>query len=108
MNKKRYTITLSDGTKISDLTLNGNNFVSKTKITADVFKRNLDHVLISSNDGFAEFDHMKLIQIMPFSLKENEELEWYFILSEISKEEMEKEKLRSDVDYLGMIMDVDL
>lgn len=108
MDEKKYTIKLSNGTTITDLTLNGNNFVSKTEITADIFKRNLDHVVISSEDGFAEFDHMRLIQIMPLSLKEDGEIEWYFILSEISKEEIEKEKLRSDVDYLGMIMDVNL
>lgn len=108
MNDKKYTITLSDGTTISDLTLNGNNFVSKTEITEDMFKRNLDHVVISSEDGSVEFDHMKLLQIMPLCLNGSNTIEWYFVLSEISKKEIESNKLRSDVDYLAMILDINL
>lgn len=41
-----YTITLSDGKKLENLTLNGNNFISDMVIDDSFFKENLDHVEI--------------------------------------------------------------
>lgn|GEM_PF-3536781 len=36
-----YTITLSDGRKLENLTVNGTNFVSKTKVDEEIFQNNL-------------------------------------------------------------------
>ena len=45
-----YTITLADGTKIDNLELNGNNFISDTIINDEVFCNNLDTVIISDGE----------------------------------------------------------
>ena len=36
--ESKYMITLSDGTEINDLRLNGNNYISKKEITESMFK----------------------------------------------------------------------
>ena len=38
MEDKTYSITLADGTVIDDLKLNGNNFISKSPITKEIFE----------------------------------------------------------------------
>ena len=40
-----YTITLSDGTKLKNLELNGNNYISKTILEDSVFEGKLDTVV---------------------------------------------------------------
>ena len=37
MEKGTFTVTLADGTSITGLELNGNNFVSKTEVTPEMF-----------------------------------------------------------------------
>lgn len=48
MGDKIYKITLTDGTVINDLKLNGNNFISSTEIEESIFDGNLLTVTISS------------------------------------------------------------
>ena len=48
--KKTWTIELADGTTLEGLTLNGNNYVSKAKLTADDFDGNLSHVKITDGE----------------------------------------------------------
>lgn len=96
-----YKIELEDGTEIDNLRLNGNNFISQEEITQDMFDGNLGTVKITI-DGMIEEMHenMELIQIAQVGS------EWWFILAEIPKATIEAEKLRSDVDYLAMMVDV--
>ena len=44
---KKYTITLNDGTKIENLRLNGNNFISAAPVTKNMFDGNCSEVTIS-------------------------------------------------------------
>ena len=37
MEENKFKITLSDGTELAELTLNGNNYITKTKITVEKF-----------------------------------------------------------------------
>lgn len=64
MEEKIYKITLGDGTEISNLKLNGNNFISTEKIEESVFADNCSPVTIS--DGTTETVHpnMELVQIV--------------------------------------------
>lgn len=55
-----YTITLNDGSKIENLTLNGNNFVSDKMIDDSVFADNLNHVEISDGTNTTAYDDMFL------------------------------------------------
>ena len=45
--EKKLTMTLSDGTKLKNLTLNGTNYVSQTKLTEADFAGKLRTVTVS-------------------------------------------------------------
>ena len=50
-----YKITLSDGTTLENLVLNGNNFIAQTAVDDAVFKDNMATVTITNiEDGTAE------------------------------------------------------
>lgn len=57
-----YTIILGDQTEITNLELNGNNFISEQAIPDETFSEsNLAHVVIRSESGFQEFYDMYLV-----------------------------------------------
>ena len=82
-----YSIELADGTIINNLQLNGNNFISDTIIDNEVFIDNLETVIITNEEGSTTYNNMKLIQN-----KVNGTQSW-FILTEKTQEEIEKEEL---------------
>ncbi len=101
--KEIFSIELSNGTRIENLELNGNNFISDTEVTEETFNGGLSEVRISGNKGTSySINHAKLIQIMEFEDK------WWFILAEKSAEELMFEKLSSDIDYIAMMSDIEL
>ena len=93
MEEKIYKIILGDGTEISNLKLNGNNFISTEKIEESVFADNCSPVTIS--DGTTETVHpnMKLVQIV-----EQIPGEYWFVLRDISEEEFARTKMLSNVE----------
>lgn len=56
-----YTITLANGTKLENLELNGNNYISETVIDDSVFEGNLDTVKISDGSTTETFTDMRLM-----------------------------------------------
>ena len=103
MEEKIYKITLGDGTEISNLKLNGNNFISTEKIEESVFADNCSQVTIS--DGTTETAHpnMELVQIV-----EQVPGEYWFVLRDISEEEFARTKMQSDIAYIAMMSNVEL
>lgn len=103
MEEKIYKITLADGTEISNLKLNGNNFISKEAIDASIFADNCLPVVI--NDGVSDTTHpnMELVQVL-----EQMPGEYWFILRDISDEELANAKMKSDIEYLAMMSNVEL
>lgn len=93
-----YSITLSDGTKLDNLALNGNNFISSTKLTEDDFKDKLSKVTITDDDGKStDYTDMVLVQVTKVGD------ETWFILGEKAPDEVSK--LRDAVASLtNMIM----
>lgn len=93
-----YSVTLSDGTKLDNLALNGNNFVSSTKLTEDDFKNKLSKVTITDDDGKAkDYTDMVLVQVTQVGD------ESWFILGEKAQDDVSK--LQSAVAALtDMIM----
>lgn len=55
-----YTITLNNGTKLENLTLNGNNFISDKIIEDAVFDGNLGRVEISDGEKTTVYEDMFL------------------------------------------------
>ena len=103
MEKSRlWKITLSDGTKLENLGLNGNNFISGAKITEDDFKGKLSKVTVEGKDFKQEYNNMELVQIAHY------EDGYYFVLREIPQEELDKLKMQSDIEYLAMMSDIDM
>ena len=82
-----YSVKLADGTELVDLELNGNNFISNTIIDDNIFKDNLGNVTITSPEGIAEYEDMKLIQNKVYGTQS------WFILAEKTEDEKEKERL---------------
>lgn len=82
-----YSIKLDNGTELQNLELNGNNFISDTIIEDEVFRDNLETVVISDESGSIEYHNMKLIQNKTYGKGS------WFVLVEKAKEELEKENL---------------
>ena len=100
--EKSWKITLSDGTKLENLRLNGNNFISEAEITEDDFRGKLSKVNVEGKDFKQEYNNMELVQIAHY------EDGYYFVLREISQEELDKLKMQSDIEYLAMMSDIDM
>lgn len=103
MEEKLYSVTLEDGTILKNLRLNGNNFISETPIEESTFDGNLGTVTFS--DGIHEDVHhnMQLAR-----LSEDNPGEYWFVLIDIPESEIRYAKLRSDIDYMSMMSDIDL
>ncbi|MBR0035371.1 MAG: hypothetical protein IJP54_06815 [Synergistaceae bacterium] len=104
-----YVITLSDGTRLENLKLNGNNFITTHEISEATFSGKLSHVKIECNDDDmklggirGEFSNMELVQCKKYGA------EWWFILREIPQEKYELLRLAGNVDYVAMMTGVEL
>jgi hypothetical protein len=56
-----HKVTLADGTVLSNLELNGNNYISNTVISDDVFDGNLAVVEISDGKQTQVYKDMKIV-----------------------------------------------
>lgn len=97
-----YKVTLADGMKLTGLTMNGNNFVSKKSIDKSVFDNNLSPVVIT--EGTNEETHASMSLIHMTKMGD----ETWFALRDLTDAELEAIKTRSDIDYIAMMCDVDL
>ena len=104
--EKSWKITLSDGTQLANLRLNGNNFIYETELTDDDLKWKLSKVIfegiVEGKEFKQECEHMELVQIVHY------EDGYYFVLRKISEEELHKIKTQADIEYLAMMTYVDL
>ena len=101
-----WKITLSDGTIIDNLGLNGNNFVSKTEITTEAFKDKLTRVTI---DG-PEDEYGLVGEHGPMMLAEDRVQVWpdgyYFVLLDIPKSTLRDIEVNARLDYIEMMEDL--
>lgn len=109
---KAWKITLADGSVIGGLGLNGNNFVSQTEVTPDMFRGKLSRVTIDGPEDAddmglrGEHGQMKLVQIVHYDDDEAGLNGWYFVLQDVQAAELDK--LRGDIEYLAMMAGVEL
>ena len=88
-------ITLSDGTSIKNLELNGNNFIAQNVISSDLFTDdNLLNVKITKGDQVEEHTNMKLVQNMNVDGKS------WFILADKTPEEIKEIELNAKIEFL--------
>lgn len=104
-------ITLSDGTTLSNLVMNGNNFISQEYIDESTFKGKLSKVIIGGdghNNRDEEHFNLKLVQIKEMPTIDQNKSEYWFILVEKTEEEVIKERLKSTEDALMILMDLQM
>ena len=90
-----YSVKLSDGTVIDNVESNGNNYIPKI-LDKNIFTGNLDKIIITDGDGNIEELYNQKVQFAKIGDIET------FILSEKSKDEIEKEVNNGymfDIDY---------
>ena len=58
-----YTMVLSDGTIIENLRKNGDNYISASKLTADMFEGKLSEVTVKTSENEMVMENMDLVQI---------------------------------------------
>lgn len=102
MEDKIYKITLANGSELSDLKLNGNNFISESEITEDMFADNLSPVTINDGDTDDVHDNMALVQISKIGGKNA------FILRDLTAAELKEIKIRADIEYIAMMAEIEL
>ena len=99
MEERAWKVTLADGTSLGSLKLNGNNFISTTEVTKEMFEDNLTEVTIEGGDTIEKHENMELVQISKMGE------DWWFILRDIPAEELEQMALKAQLDYLSMMVD---
>lgn len=82
-----YTMTLSDGTKLENLELNGNNWISSAKLTEKDFEGKLVKVSVTDGEHTYDFNNAVLVQIVELDSK------YWFILREKTREEKMEESI---------------
>lgn len=102
MPEKTYQITLADGTVLENLTLNGNNYISKVPVDFEIFQGQCHRIEISDGENV---DILENVECVP-TLKIGDE-QW-FIFRQISDKEIAAAKVRSDIEYLALMCDVEL
>lgn len=96
---ENITIALSNGTELTGLELNGNNYISPEKLTEDTFADGLSPVVINGE----EHEQMALVQCI-----QHADGRTWFILRDVIAEEIANAKLRSDIDFIALMSDIDL
>lgn len=102
MDEKNYKITLADGTELSNFTMNGNNFISEATIDPGIFQSNCSPVVISDGEHDETHENMELVQVTEVNGQS------WFVLRDMTPKELEQAKIKSDIEYLAMMCDVDL
>lgn len=96
---ENITIALSNGTELTGLELNGNNYISPEKLTEDTFADGLSPVVINGE----EHEQMALAQCI-----QHADGRTWFILRDVTAEEVANAKLRSDIDFIALMSDIEL
>ena len=98
--KRTWTVALTDGTKLENLTLNGNNFISDTELTSEMFEGKFSKVTATDGDNTIEWNNAELVQIT------HPDSRWWFILREIPEETLYKAAVKAaQLDADEMIAD---
>lgn len=100
--KQPWTVTLDDGTTIGGLTLSGNNFISDTELTPEMFDGKLSKITATDGDNTLEWNNAELVQIT------HPDSRWWFVLRELSPDELFRATTKAKLDYLALVTDTDL
>ena len=98
-----YSLTLSNGVELQNLTRNGNCFISSdTELTARIFEYNLRQVTLSDGETQWQYQDLALVMLV------HKETEVWFAFRELTTAELQMESLRADLDYIAMLTGITL
>lgn len=96
----KYTIDLGNGVILTDLILNGTDFMTREEVTADTFE-NMKNVTITSEDGTSEIYENP--QLMHYDLFPDGYT--YFRIRNLSNTEIKANNLDAQVTYTALMTD---
>ena len=98
-----YSIKLADGTKLENVELNGNNFITTDSEIENVLTpANLTAVEISDGNITASYENMICTNLW------HQEDGWHFIIREMTQEEKRQLEIDAKLEYIAMMADIDL
>lgn len=98
-----FKLILADGTEIKNLTRNGDNFISDTKVDESLFAGNLTSLTITDGEDVTiEMKNAELIQQIEYQGK------YWLCFRELSERELKDISLESQIQYLAMMTEVDI
>lgn len=107
-----YKITLSDGVVLDNIEINGSTYVSKVPIDISIFEHNLSPVDIEHYGNKSPYymlnpeGHHE--NMTAYLIDGSPEGEYWFTLMDVPESEMRYVKMRSDIEYIAMMNDVEL
>lgn len=109
MDNKTYTLTIEGKNKsftVENLAMNGTNYVSETQVDTSAWPQTFRFTATDEEGNVTEqYDHAKLIQQVSYDWDGGKR---YLAFAPVSQQAIENAELRSQVEYLAMMTDVDL
>lgn len=104
------TITLANGKQLTDLYMDGNNYVSNQILDPSIFTNNLHRIHVEETERIDNETHHRVNQYENMSLDYFvvRDEKTYFVLNPVSALEMQIAKMRSNIDYLAMMTGNDI
>lgn len=100
MQEPLYTITFNEEIVLTNLKLNGNNFISSEPVPDELINSNLlRNVIVSSSKDEENHQYCRLIktEIPDVSVH-------CFIILDVDSSYIEQVKIWAEIDYLGMVI----
>lgn len=99
----KYTLTLANGSQIKGLSKNGTNYISSKKIDENIFNRNnLSTLTISDGETEEVLSNVVLVQQKEYSDG------WHITFRELTDRELRDAEIYSKIEYISLMMGVDL
>ena len=89
-----YTITLADGQQLTELELNGSNFISNTKVDESIFEDNLETMTVSDGEAETVYHDVEFIQQMPWN-----DGTYYLAFREIPQSEKKMKEIEKSLQF---------
>lgn len=105
ITNKTYSL-FADGVKFAEnLTVNGNNYVSNSKVDTKSLPSTFK-LEVKDNEGKVTevIDNARLLQQVQYTEGED----YYLAFSEVSKQKLLNDKFQSNIEYLAMMANVDI
>ena len=106
-----YTLALSNGKVFTGLAISGTCFVSNSPVYEADFTGGMNRVVLSGtpdNEFAAAPYETGELPLARFGRVFQADGKYYFYFETVSPEELERESARADIDYLAMMMEVEL